>query len=190
MADSETPTPEEQAAPEEQTAPPKGAMSGLIFAIIAAVAGAAIGGGVLAPRLGGGGGDGTPTAHDPPRQEKRSGGHGGGGSGGHGSGGEGSVGTMVELTNVIVNPSGSQGSRFLMATVVIEVEPRQAGEELREREVQVRDAIISVLEGKTLRQLTRTGARDSVKAELGLVVAKFLPSEAHASVYLPRFVIQ
>lgn len=163
-------------------------MSGLIFAVVAAVAGAALGGGVLAPRLGGG--DAAPAASEQRRPEEPSGGYGSDEGGGRESGREGPVGSMVELKNIIVNPSGSQGSRFLMATVVIEVDPRQAGEELREREVQVRDAIISVLESKTLRQLTMAGARDSLKDELAFVAAQFLPPDAHASVYLPRFVIQ
>ncbi len=115
-------------------------------------------------------------------------------SGGHGkeSGhGEksGAKGAVFRLDNIIVNPAGSAGSRFLMVTVAVEVPEEKMEEKLRNKEVQVRDAVISILEGHSLQQLTMPGARDTLRAKIAATIIP-LAGSAKIKVYLPQFVIQ
>jgi flagellar FliL protein len=97
---------------------------------------------------------------------------------------------VFRLENLIVNPADSQGTRFLMATIAFEVDDEKTGERLREREVQVRDVVMSALESQTLEMLTRPGARDSLKLRLANAVAPFTGRGKRVRVYLPQFVIQ
>ena len=98
-------------------------------------------------------------------------------------------GLMFELDNIIVNPAGSNGLRFLMASVVIQLPDRRSVEHLRAREVQVRDAVVTVLGRQTLDMLTAPGARDSVRSRLSAAIAPMV-GRTQLRVYLPQFVIQ
>ncbi len=100
------------------------------------------------------------------------------------------VGTTLELDNIIVNPAGTSGMRYLMVTVAIEIEGAggHGGGGIEEQEHRIRDRVVAVLERQTLEMLTAPGARDSLKVLLAEAVAPYLESEPH--IYLPHFVIQ
>lgn len=124
-----------------------------------------------------------------PRPEQAADSHsGGGGGGGHGGDG-GGAGNLVELDNIIVNPAGTQGMRFLMATVALDVS-EETVTALRENEMRLRDRVNSVLEAQTMAMLTAPGARDSLKTLIAVALAEFLEGEGHPRIYIPHFVIQ
>jgi flagellar FliL protein len=100
------------------------------------------------------------------------------------------TGKFLELENLLVNPAGSRGERFLMVSVAFEVPDEAALEHLHEREIQVRDMVSATLEALTLDDLTHPGARDELKQNLLEAVKPFSGSAAWVRVYLPRFVIQ
>jgi flagellar basal body-associated protein FliL len=107
-------------------------------------------------------------------------------SGGHGAaGGEG--GEFVELGNILVNPAGSQGLRFVMASVTFEVFDQKKLDDMRRRDAQLRDIVIATLERYTMERLTSPGARDAVKRELAQVVDSIFGT--NVDVYMPQFVI-
>lgn len=97
---------------------------------------------------------------------------------------------LVELSNIIVNPAGSQGSRFLMTTVAFSVSDEKAYTVLKDHEVEVRDRVTSILESRTMAQLTAPGARDSVKVAIAAMAGTLLGPKVPVQVYLPQFVIQ
>ena len=105
---------------------------------------------------------------------------------GHGE----SLGKFFELENLIVNPAGSRGERFLMVSVAFEVPDDESLNLLHEREIQVRDVVSATLGAHTLDALTKDGAREDLKLELAGVVEPFAGSAEWVHVYLPRFVIQ
>ncbi len=98
--------------------------------------------------------------------------------------------SVYRVDNLIVNPAGSQGQRFLMASVAFDFADPKVNEEVRAREVAVRDAIISTFENQTLEDLTRPGARDSLRVKLHAVMLPIAGEDAEFEVYLPQFVIQ
>lgn len=113
--------------------------------------------------------------------------------GDHGKGGEAEgkePAKLVQLENIIVNPAGSQGTRFLMASVAFAVSDEAGQKRLDDSKVELRDKVTSVLENMTMNQLTAPGARDSVKARISLMAAEMLGSRASVKVFLPQFVIQ
>jgi len=107
--------------------------------------------------------------------------------GGEGHGGSG--GATGELGNLLVNPAGSRGLRFLMASVTLEVlgDNSRAVGDLRRRDAQLRDLVIGVLETYTLDDLTGPGARDTAKQHISVAVDSTFG--VHVEVYMPQFVI-
>lgn len=100
---------------------------------------------------------------------------------------------LYRIDNVIVNPAGSLGQRFLMCSVAVELHDEKLVDMLRQREIEVRDVVISTLESNTLAQLTQPGARDSLRASLAHALHPLLGEEGadeHLRVFLPQFVIQ
>jgi flagellar FliL protein len=101
-----------------------------------------------------------------------------------------SAGRIFKLDNMIVNPAGSEGTRFLMASVAFELDDDAEEAQLKAREIELRDMVVSKLESLTMPMLTQPSARDSLKAQLGRQVREILGPKAKVKVYLPQFVIQ
>lgn len=113
--------------------------------------------------------------------EEEDGGHGGGHSAG-------AANYLVE--NLVLNPAQSNGTRFLMASVSLDLATVEAAAEAEARDAQVRDALLTVLGHKTVDELTNIAARDSLKVELQAAVAELFPEGTVTAIYLPQFVIQ
>ena len=149
----------------------------LVAVLVVAVAAGAGGGFVLAPRLAPHGAKADSSAAEPDEKE-------------HGKGEKEGAGRIFKIENLIVNPAGSEGSRFLMTSVAFEVETEAAENALKEHDVQLRDLVVSRLESQTMQVLTQPFARDSVKRQLATAVAAIIGPKTKVNVYLPQFVIQ
>ncbi len=125
------------------------------------------------------------------KEKKKEGGHGG------------EKAAAFRIDNLIVNPAGSQGTRFLMTTISVQATDEALIASLNAHEDQARDIVISTLESHSMTMLTRPGARDSLKAHLvhaltPIAMADYEPDpkkKGHEdapeiSVFLPQFVIQ
>ncbi len=97
---------------------------------------------------------------------------------------------MVQLENIIVNPAGSNGNRFLMTTVAFSVVDEKAQKVLSDRKVELRDRVTTILETMSMADLTAPGARDSLKARIGVMVGTIVGAKVPVQVFLPQFVIQ
>jgi flagellar protein FliL len=115
--------------------------------------------------------------------------HGEEAEGGHGGGhGAGAANYLVE--NLVLNPAQSGGTRFLMASVSLDLKEPAVAEEMKARDAQVRDALLTVLGHKTVQELTDIAGRDSLKVELQSAVSALFPEGTVRGIYLPQFVIQ
>ena len=157
----------------------KSSLTTILAAAGCLVAGVGIGLFVVGPKLSGGA---SKPAEEAAAGESESGGE------GHGKEPKGE-GRLVRVDNVVVNPAGSEGLRFLMVSVAFELHDEAAEAKLSSNEVQVRDAVTGVFEKQTMAQLTQPGARDSLKKELANAMHPIIGS-AKVRVYLPQFVIQ
>jgi len=97
---------------------------------------------------------------------------------------------VYRIDNIVVNPAGSAGTRFLMASVALELSDEKAVAALREKEVQIRDAVITTLESQTLEMLSAPGSREGIKRQLAVAVRPLVPGRQQLRVYLPQFVLQ
>lgn len=110
-------------------------------------------------------------------------------SGDHG-GGHGPGAASYLFDNLVLNPAQSNGTRFLMASVSFDLKEEGSAEEMKARDAQVRDALLTVLGRKTVEELTNVAARDSLKLELKTAVSQLFPEGTVRGIYLPQFVIQ
>ena len=115
---------------------------------------------------------------------------------GHGEASEGEHGegagepNIYIVKDVILNPAGTNGTRFLLTTVGFEVTTAEAKRELEAKDVQVRDALNTVLTAKSLSALSMPENRDSLRKEISYTVGKMLRSGNLTNVYFSKFIIQ
>ncbi len=184
---SETATPD-AAAPDDAKGPgggnkrPTKMLLPLVVALMT-IAGGAVGVMVIAPKLVANR-EAVQEGLDAPNEAE-----GGDKEGEHG-GAKGEKGPIFKIDNLIVNPAGSQGSRFLMVSVAVETPDAKMEETLRHREAQIRDLVISLLEKQTMETLSSEGIRDELKAQLGDTISALVGTKKKLKVFLPQFVIQ
>jgi flagellar FliL protein len=98
------------------------------------------------------------------------------------------------IDNLVLNPAGSGGTRFLMVAAAIELKDAPLVEALKARDAEVRDIVLRVMGAKTVDQLSDMAIRDSLRKELGDSLTGLLPKaqrkQAIRRVYFPQFVIQ
>ena len=98
---------------------------------------------------------------------------------------------MHLIDNLVLNPAGTGGSRFLMLSTAIEFAESSQVEEMKTRDAEVRDIVLRVMGSRTIEQLSEMSNREIIKRELadslGLLFKK---KKAIRRIYFPQFVIQ
>jgi flagellar FliL protein len=179
MADAPVEAPVEQeetegASPQKK----KGLVLPLLLALVAAGAGGVVGTIVLGPAV-------APwLAARAAESGKRSGG------GGHGGGHGGEAQSMHQLENLVVNPAGSQGTRYLLISVAVEPEDPGMIEDLGAMDVPLRHEVLSILGAKTVEELADIEKRDALVEELKSGLARVVGDGVISRIYLPQYVIQ
>lgn len=97
---------------------------------------------------------------------------------------------IFSIEDVIVNPEGTDGKRLLLVSVGFDLAKEEDKNELKNKEVMVKDAIISTLSSKTLAQLSNVSYKDSIKTEINNKVSKLIPDIKFNAVYLSKYIIQ
>ena len=101
------------------------------------------------------------------------------------------TGTVHVIDNMVLNPAMTSGARFLLVATAIEVTEPRLMEELKVRDAEARDVLISVLGARTVEQLSDLAQRDSLRAEIMRAFNTMLAKpKAVRRVYFPQFVVQ
>lgn len=95
---------------------------------------------------------------------------------------------MVE--NLVLNPAGTNGSRFLLLTIGLAVPDEAGSQALQARDPELRDVVIRQLGAKTVETLADITRRDSLKVELKAALVERFGKKSVLDVYFPQFVIQ
>jgi flagellar basal body-associated protein FliL len=109
-----------------------------------------------------------------------------GGKGGEG-GGEAKV---FLLDNMVLNPAGSSGQRFLLVSIALRLKDAAIETELKARDAEVRDAMLHVLGSKQVEELSDITKRDGLKEELRKTLDAIVKPGSIIGLYFPQFVIQ
>lgn len=98
-------------------------------------------------------------------------------------------GVIYILENVIVNPADTHGTRYLNATVGLEVTDAKVMKQLEDRDVELRDLLIDIFGSKRLDELDGTDDREKLRAEIADRVSR-LTDDQLIRVFISNFVLQ
>ena len=94
------------------------------------------------------------------------------------------------IDNLVLNPAGSGGSRFLLASVGLQTTSAAANEIVTKREVEARDVVLAVLGAKHVEDLAEITNREKLKVELKNALDSLFGPGVVRRIYFPQFVIQ
>ncbi len=199
---------EEETAPDEGTEKKKKSLPPFVMPLVLALAGMGVGGfigaKVVGPRLTSGFSGGL-TAADLTAHASKQGANGKGGDGSDeeaaadgeheaakGGGEHGEVpAPLYTISDLVLNPAGSGGTRFLMLSVAFDMKDSSGVEALKQRDAEIKDAVLALVGGKTVDQLAEVSAREPLKVEIRDLVGRITKKpKAIRRVSFPQFVIQ
>ena len=96
---------------------------------------------------------------------------------------------LYPLNDIVVNPAGSNGSSLLMVSIAFDVGSSEQVNEMKSKDVMVKDHIISVLSSKHLQQLSDPSYRDSLKKQIGFDIKELMPNIKLKNVYFSKYII-
>jgi flagellar FliL protein len=110
----------------------------------------------------------------------------------HGKSSEGHGGDALTyaIKDIVVNPAGTGGSRFLSVSVDFELGSPKLAAEFESREPLVRDALITILTSKTVSQLTDVKQKEIMRYQIKKRLSALLETEDIKAVYYTDFVLQ
>lgn len=114
-------------------------------------------------------------------------------AGGEDAGKEGeATGSALHLIdNLVLNPAGSGGARFLMLAAAVEFADSKLVDEIKTRDAEARDVILRVMGARTVEELSDMSNRERLKQELAdSLGALFKKKKQIRRIYFPQFVIQ
>ncbi len=97
---------------------------------------------------------------------------------------------LFVVKDLVVNPAGTGGLRYLLTSVGIEVTNEKAFAEIQSKEVIVNDILINVLSSKTLEELSDVTRRKELRREIAKRVDEILTNGKVQNVYFSKFIIQ
>ncbi|MGB8170739.1 MAG: flagellar basal body-associated FliL family protein [Chthoniobacteraceae bacterium] len=113
------------------------------------------------------------------------------GHGGHGKGKEGAkTEASYDFDGVVVNLSGSMGTRFLKASFTTLGSNPKLPEIMAEKKKQLLDVAINVLSSRSMADLEAPGAKNVVRNDLMANFNQALKSDLIEQIYFTDFVIQ
>jgi len=100
-----------------------------------------------------------------------------------------SLGTTAELPSFIVNLGGGTG-RYLKATIVLKLSTEEVAKEIKNREPQIKDAVITVLSSKTPDEILSVQGKYDLKGEIMKRINVFLATGVVKELFFVEFVVQ
>jgi flagellar FliL protein len=109
-------------------------------------------------------------------------------SGGHGE--EAPTALVYAIKDIVVNPAGTGGTRFLSVSFGFELDSPDLTAAFEERELAVRDALITILSSKTVAQLTDPKEKEIARYQIKKRLEQLLSTNEITGVYYTDFVLQ
>lgn len=118
--------------------------------------------------------------------KKKDDGHGGG----HGEEGGGGPANIVDLGDLVINPAGTAGRRYLKVQVQVELDDPDDSGDVTHRKAKLRDRMIRELTSRTLSELTDPVAKDEMKETIIDEMNRILGGRVIDDLYFTEYVIQ
>lgn len=100
------------------------------------------------------------------------------------------IGPIFSLEDIIVNPAGSNGERYVVLNLAMEMGQEKDGEEFKKREPIIRDIVIQILSSVPIDSLDGAENKVKLKEKISAELARVLPPSTLKRVYFTNFIIQ
>lgn len=99
-------------------------------------------------------------------------------------------GSFTRMQGLVVNPAGSAGNRYLAVSLAFESKSQSVVEEIKNKRVVVRDAVLALLSEQTVDELSDPSRRDDLKKMLRNETNSLLRNGTVDRLYFTEFVLQ
>ena len=96
---------------------------------------------------------------------------------------------LYNLEDFTANPAGTGGSKILLVSLPIDVPSQKHLDLLNQKQIMVKDAILSVLTSKTIPVLENINYRDSLKLEICRNIKSRIPGLRLNNIYFSKFIL-
>jgi flagellar FliL protein len=97
---------------------------------------------------------------------------------------------IYAINNIVVNPAGTGGSRFLSVSLGFALDSPELEAEFSKNEPIIRDALITILASKTVAELTDTKQKEIARYQIKKRVSQLMHTDGLTGVYYTDFVLQ
>jgi flagellar FliL protein len=99
-------------------------------------------------------------------------------------------GVYFEFKNIIVNPAESNGERYLILSLTVELNDGGTLGTLDKKNAEVQDRINTAISQRTARELSSLDNRDAIKKELGIVINDVIGEKSVRNLFFTKYVLQ
>jgi len=97
---------------------------------------------------------------------------------------------IASFDDIIVNPAGTNGQKLMLTSVSFDMPDEKQLQEIKDKELIVKDIIINTLSNKTLSEVSKVGYKDTLKIELANNVMNKFGKLKVNNVYFTKYIIQ
>lgn len=97
---------------------------------------------------------------------------------------------VYAIKDIVVNPAGTAGSRFLSVSFGFELQSQAEATEFESHEPLVRDVLITILSSKTMAELTDAKEKEIMRVQIKKRLQQLLNSDEPSAVFYTDFVLQ
>jgi len=94
------------------------------------------------------------------------------------------------LEEILVNPAKTDGKRYLLSSLGFDISTEQENQELKAKEVLLKDAVISVMSSKEMSQLGNIAYRDTLRTEIIKRLSVVMPKVKINTIYFSKYILQ
>ncbi|MGD8428684.1 MAG: flagellar basal body-associated FliL family protein [Balneolaceae bacterium] len=92
--------------------------------------------------------------------------------------------------NIIINPAHSDGERYLILSIVVELNSGSAKGMLDTQNAKITDKINLILTHRTVSELSDLSKRDEIKQEIGIMINGIIGKKAVRNLFFTKYVLQ
>ncbi len=107
-----------------------------------------------------------------------------------GKAGEAGSAIVFSIEDIVVNPAGTGGTRFLSVSFGFDLNSKELAMEFEQREPLVRDVLITILSSKTVAELTDPKQKEIMRLQIRKRLSQLLSTDDLTGVYYTDFVLQ
>lgn len=94
------------------------------------------------------------------------------------------------LSDIVVNPANTNGQRFAVVGMSLEVKHTNDIPLIQQRELQVRERLSTIIAGKSVAQLTSLEEREAMRLELTRAINETIGTDSVRNLYFTKYIMQ